>query len=199
MSILQTMLSAPPTASCFVSSIKMSLSALTAGVRVNKDKNATALALQNQGSSFTSSGSSTSAVLPSSLDFFGTASSSAPAPSDEPTPASTAKSLKKKGKAKRTEGGSGVHLATKGESEQVRRQHKIKVQGEPCPLCTDFSQLGLPDELAQTMTRHGWTTPTAIQMQAVPLILEQRDVLACAHTGSGKTLAFVGFLCATMW
>lgn len=37
---------------------------------------------------------------------------------------------------------------------------------------------------------HGYTTPTSIQAQAMPVALSGRDLLGCAETGSGKTAAF---------
>ncbi|MCW4454518.1 DEAD/DEAH box helicase [Flavobacterium sp. MXW15] len=58
-----------------------------------------------------------------------------------------------------------------------------------------FSTLGLsPDLLAQllpALERQGYRQPTAIQAQAVPAIVQGRDVIAAAPTGSGKTAAFV--------
>ena len=53
-----------------------------------------------------------------------------------------------------------------------------------------FSELGLSAELLRAVTEQGYTTPTPVQAQAIPLILEGRDVLAAAQTGTGKTAAF---------
>lgn len=38
--------------------------------------------------------------------------------------------------------------------------------------------------------KHGYTAPTSIQAQAMPVALSGRDLLGCAETGSGKTAAF---------
>jgi len=40
------------------------------------------------------------------------------------------------------------------------------------------------------LTALGYTTPTPIQEQAIPLILAGKDVFGCAQTGTGKTAAF---------
>jgi ATP-dependent RNA helicase RhlE len=53
-----------------------------------------------------------------------------------------------------------------------------------------FSSLGLSDFLLNTLHHIGYTTPTEIQQQAIPAVLEGRDLLAAAETGSGKTAAF---------
>ena len=53
-----------------------------------------------------------------------------------------------------------------------------------------FENLGLMAELLRAIDSQGYTTPTPIQRQAVPVILEGRDVLAGAQTGTGKTAAF---------
>ena len=53
-----------------------------------------------------------------------------------------------------------------------------------------FSSLGLSDALLDAVRKAGYTTPTAIQREAVPAVLEGRDVLGAAQTGSGKTAAF---------
>jgi ATP-dependent RNA helicase RhlE len=54
-----------------------------------------------------------------------------------------------------------------------------------------FSDLGLAEELVRAVTEHGYTTPTPIQMQAIPAVLSGGDLLAGAQTGTGKTAGFV--------
>ena len=53
-----------------------------------------------------------------------------------------------------------------------------------------FLDINLHPDLVRAVEALGWTDPTPIQRQAVPLILEGRDVLGAAKTGSGKTGAF---------
>jgi ATP-dependent RNA helicase RhlE len=53
-----------------------------------------------------------------------------------------------------------------------------------------FDQLGLSPELCSTVSRLGYTQPTPVQVAAIPIILEGRDLLAGAQTGTGKTAAF---------
>ncbi|EIP97175.1 DNA/RNA helicase, superfamily II [Opitutaceae bacterium TAV1] len=58
------------------------------------------------------------------------------------------------------------------------------------PQDTAFSKLGLNDAIAFAAAEMGYTEPTPIQAQAVPLVLEGRDVTGSAQTGTGKTAAF---------
>jgi superfamily II DNA/RNA helicase len=53
-----------------------------------------------------------------------------------------------------------------------------------------FDQLGLSDKVQAAVATSGYTTPTPIQQQAIPHVLERRDVLGIAQTGTGKTAAF---------
>jgi 1,4-alpha-glucan branching enzyme len=53
-----------------------------------------------------------------------------------------------------------------------------------------FENLNLIEPILKALTREGYTTPTPIQAQAIPVILEKRDLLGCAQTGTGKTAAF---------
>jgi ATP-dependent RNA helicase RhlE len=54
-----------------------------------------------------------------------------------------------------------------------------------------FSALGLTPDLLRTVVRQGYTDPTPVQREAIPLVLAGRDLLAGAQTGTGKTAAFV--------
>ena len=54
-----------------------------------------------------------------------------------------------------------------------------------------FSALGLAPELLRAVSAQGYTHPTPVQREAIPLVLEGRDLLAGAQTGTGKTAAFV--------
>lgn len=54
-----------------------------------------------------------------------------------------------------------------------------------------FADLGVRDELCEACENLKFTHPTPIQEQAIPLALQERDVIGLAETGSGKTAAFV--------
>lgn len=53
-----------------------------------------------------------------------------------------------------------------------------------------FKELGLIDPILKALSAKGYTNPTPIQQQAIPLVLERKDLLGCAQTGTGKTAAF---------
>lgn len=53
-----------------------------------------------------------------------------------------------------------------------------------------FEQLGLIEPLLKALKTEGYTTPTPIQQQSIPVILKGKDLLGCAQTGTGKTAAF---------
>ncbi|HUN21571.1 MAG TPA: DEAD/DEAH box helicase [Anaerolineales bacterium] len=61
------------------------------------------------------------------------------------------------------------------------------MQPEPTPT---FATLGLNPALVEAITALGYETPTPIQQQTIPYLLEGRDVLGQAQTGTGKTAAF---------
>ena len=54
-----------------------------------------------------------------------------------------------------------------------------------------FADLGLSDELQQSVLSAGYDTPTPIQAQAIPSVLMMRDLIGIAQTGTGKTASFV--------
>ena len=55
---------------------------------------------------------------------------------------------------------------------------------------TQFSDFGLAAPLIKTLDALGYTQPTPIQTQAIPLVLSGKDMLGIAQTGTGKTAAF---------
>lgn len=67
----------------------------------------------------------------------------------------------------------------------------VNVNGESneAPIVT-FETLGLAPQLLKALTESGYTTPTPIQAQAIPVALAGGDLMAGAQTGTGKTAAF---------
>ena len=53
-----------------------------------------------------------------------------------------------------------------------------------------FENLKLIEPILRALKTEGYTTPTPIQQQSIPIILEHNDLLGCAQTGTGKTAAF---------
>ncbi|XP_028938235.1 probable ATP-dependent RNA helicase DDX52 isoform X1 [Ornithorhynchus anatinus] len=78
---------------------------------------------------------------------------------------------------------------------RLRSKHKIHIQGTDLPEpISAFDQLDqeykINQRLLQNIVAAGFESPTPIQMQAIPIMLHGRELLASAPTGSGKTLAF---------
>src|SRR5258706_2067690 len=57
-------------------------------------------------------------------------------------------------------------------------------------ITTSFDSLGLKPELLRAVTEQGYTQPTPIQAQAIPVVLAGKDLLGAAQTGTGKTAGF---------
>ena len=57
-------------------------------------------------------------------------------------------------------------------------------------ISSSFEALGLRAELVRAVADEGYTQPTPVQAQAIPVILAGRDILAGAQTGTGKTAGF---------
>ena len=53
-----------------------------------------------------------------------------------------------------------------------------------------FESLNIIDPILKAVQEEGYTTPTPIQAEAIPIILQGTDLLGCAQTGTGKTAAF---------
>ena len=57
-------------------------------------------------------------------------------------------------------------------------------------MSTNFKSLNLIEPLLLALYEEGYTTPTPIQAQSIPIVLSGKDLLGCAQTGTGKTAAF---------
>lgn len=66
--------------------------------------------------------------------------------------------------------------------EKVTEEYVSKVK---------FSEFNLVEKIKRNIEEHGYTTPTAIQEQTIPQIIEGRDIIGIANTGTGKTAAFL--------
>ncbi len=53
-----------------------------------------------------------------------------------------------------------------------------------------FQSLNIIEPILKSLKEEGYTTPTPIQIQAIPIVLQGTDLLGCAQTGTGKTAAF---------
>lgn len=78
----------------------------------------------------------------------------------------------------------------------MRNKNHISIVGRRVPRpMVNFNQLSeeynVASDLMENIFKCGYTTPTPIQMQAIPLLFKNRQTLACAPTGSGKTAAFL--------
>ncbi len=60
----------------------------------------------------------------------------------------------------------------------------------PAQIHTSFNGLGLAPKLLEILQHKGFTVPTPIQSQAIPVAITGKDVMGIAQTGTGKTLAF---------
>lgn len=58
------------------------------------------------------------------------------------------------------------------------------------PSTATFDQFGLAPDILKAIQEQGYTTPTPIQAQAIPVVLTGRDVMGAAQTGTGKTASF---------
>ncbi|KAI8147648.1 P-loop containing nucleoside triphosphate hydrolase protein [Fennellomyces sp. T-0311] len=75
---------------------------------------------------------------------------------------------------------------------EIRRELGLHVTGSDTPApCVSFAHFGFDEDVMATIIKAGYTEPSAIQKQAIPVALQGRDIIGIAKTGSGKTAAFV--------
>lgn len=79
---------------------------------------------------------------------------------------------------------------------RIRNEHHINVNGKsPVEPIVNFTELNekykVSQKLLDNLTKCGYSQPTPIQMQAMPVLINERNIMGCAPTGSGKTAAFL--------
>jgi len=68
----------------------------------------------------------------------------------------------------------------------------VALTTEEAPLIVNsFADFGFEPQVLKNISTHGYTIPTPIQDQAIPALMEGRDVVGVANTGTGKTAAFL--------
>ncbi|GFO34726.1 ATP-dependent RNA helicase ddx52 [Plakobranchus ocellatus] len=105
-------------------------------------------------------------------------------------------SLEKKKRRKKKKKQSPAQAAMKKEEETIpcSSSYEKRRRDIPDPL-ESFEQLSkiycVQPQLLHNIENEGYKEPTAIQRQAIPIMMQERDIMACAPTGSGKTAAFI--------
>ncbi len=79
---------------------------------------------------------------------------------------------------------------TDGEIEEIEEIGEIEESGEAPEPETGFAALHLMPELQRAVEAMGFTEPTGIQAQAIPLLRSGADIIGRSQTGTGKTMAF---------
>ncbi|KAI5184636.1 ATP-dependent RNA helicase DDX5/DBP2 [Nematocida homosporus] len=75
---------------------------------------------------------------------------------------------------------------------KTRKDFDMTITGDNIPKpCMNFEYMGFPMNILKEFSRCGFTAPTPIQAQGVPMALSGRDMVGIANTGSGKTLSFI--------
>lgn len=68
----------------------------------------------------------------------------------------------------------------------------VEISGRQCPVgIENFDEADLPESLRRNLKLCGFSKPTPVQKNAIPIGMAQRDMMACAQTGSGKTGGFL--------
>jgi ATP-dependent RNA helicase RhlE len=89
---------------------------------------------------------------------------------------------------------SSVRVSAQSDDHPAEGEHREMEAGAVAapqvPVDNEFSALGLSDRIVAAVLAKGYLSPTAIQRQAIPTVIEGRDLLGTAQTGTGKTAAF---------
>ncbi|MFT7644873.1 MAG: ATP-dependent RNA helicase RhlE [Candidatus Paceibacteria bacterium] len=88
-------------------------------------------------------------------------------------------------------GGGGGRKQPTFDPSQFINKNPVELKEEVYVPKHTFSDFGLHADIVATVTKQGITSPSPIQDQAIPLIMEGKDVIGLAETGTGKTAAFL--------
>lgn len=92
----------------------------------------------------------------------------------------------------RSGGGRGKRVRTYFDVSQYINRNPVKVTEEAAPQVThQFTDFGLDEKLVHVVKEIGFTSPSPIQDQIIPHIMQGRDVIGLSNTGTGKTAAFL--------
>ena len=85
-----------------------------------------------------------------------------------------------------------VEAMTERDWRIFREDYAISIKGGNIPPpFRNWDEANLPDEINKIIKDVGYTEPTPIQRQAIPIGMQNRDIIGVAETGSGKTAAFL--------
>ena len=84
--------------------------------------------------------------------------------------------------------GQGTNSEALGSEEMEGGIPRENLRSE-CPE-NGFASLGLSDDILKAVAQSGYTIPTPIQAQGIPVVLQRRDIIGIAQTGTGKTASF---------
>ncbi|OWB61825.1 hypothetical protein B5S29_g2728 [[Candida] boidinii] len=87
-------------------------------------------------------------------------------------------------------------ITNEKDAKLLRNSYSANITGDDIPLPIGsfedlISRFRINKNLLNNLIDSGFTEPTPIQCESIPLVLNDRDIIACAPTGSGKTLAFL--------
>lgn len=84
-----------------------------------------------------------------------------------------------------------INTISAKETKEIQSKHQSADKKVLPPSSSEFSALGLEENILRALALVGYTQPTPVQQQAIPACIAGRDLLVSSQTGSGKTAAFM--------